>query len=53
MERDEAIDYLERKKKLEDPYTMEERRFNKEEEAEIKKVMERGEIYGDPLVIIE
>jgi len=37
MNREEAIDYLQRKKK---PTT----------EAEVKKVMSEGKIYGDPLV---
>lgn len=47
MDREDAIEYLERKDKIEA-----EKKFNKEDEKEIEKVMKEGKIYGDPLVII-
>jgi len=53
MDREDAIEYLERKDKIDDPYReRKERKFKKEEEAEIQKVMKQGKIYGDPMVIL-
>jgi len=54
MEREEAIEYLERKDKLDEPYKeKEERKFTEEEETKIKEVVKKGKIYGDPIVEIE
>ena len=53
MDRKDAIRYLENKDELDNPYfPREERKFTQEEEAEIKKVMKRGRIYGDPMVVL-
>ena len=53
MDREDAIEYLQRKGKIDDPYgERKERKFEKEEEAEIQKVMKQGKIYGDPMVIL-
>jgi hypothetical protein len=43
MDRDNAIEYLERKGKIEGKKT-----FTKTEEKQIKEVMKEGKIYGDP-----
>lgn len=51
MDRKEAINYLNRKGKLDKPFK--ERAFSEEEEAEIKEVQKSGKIYGDPLVILD
>lgn len=53
MEREKAIEHLEKKKKIEDPYIKEERKFSKNEEKKIQKVMKEGKIYGDPSAEIE
>lgn len=44
MDREDAIDYLERKGKIEG-----DTKYSKEEEKEISEVMKRGKIYGDPV----
>ena len=51
MDREDAIEYLEKKGIVDDPYT--ERKMTKDEETEIKKVMKSGKIYGDPLVKLD
>jgi len=48
MDREDAIDYLDRKGKIEGKTT-----FSSEEEKEIAKVMKSGKIYGDPLCEID
>ena len=66
MEKDDAIEYLERKNKLKEPikgydektFTLKKkvpiyREFTEEEEKNIKKTMKRGKIYGDPFVELE
>lgn len=45
MDKENAIDYLERKGKLKGR-----RQLTKDDEEEIEKVMKSGTIYGDPLV---
>ena len=53
MDREDAIEYLEDKGKIDDPYSpREERKLTKDEEAEVQKVMKQGKIYGDPMVIL-
>ena len=47
MNKDQAIDYLKRKGEFYD-----ETELTKQQEARVKKVMKEGEIYGDPLVIL-
>lgn len=49
MDRKKAISYLKRKGKIEEGKES----FNKEDEAEIKKVVTEGKIYGDPLVEVD
>jgi len=44
MKRKNAIDYLERKGKIEGNTT-----YSEEEEEEIKEVIKHGKIYGDPI----
>ena len=51
MEKKEAIQYLERKGKIEG--TQEEVKYSKKEKEEIKKVMKEGKIYGDPIAEIQ
>jgi hypothetical protein len=48
MEREDAVDYLERKNKIEG-----EVKYSKEEEKQIVEVMKKGKIYGDPIVELE
>jgi hypothetical protein len=45
MSREDAINYLERKDKIEGV-----KKYSKEEEEEIAKVQKEGKIYGDPIV---
>lgn len=52
-EREDAIDYLERKDKLDKPYKQKERKFTNKETKEIEKVMKKGKIYGDPTAEIQ
>jgi hypothetical protein len=47
MDRSDAIEYLERKGKIEGKKV-----FTKKEEQEIKKVTKEGKIYGDPCIEI-
>ena len=49
MDRRGAIKYLDRKGW---PHKKEMRKFTEDEELEIKRVMKQGEIYGDPLVVL-
>lgn len=49
MDREDAIRYLERKGKIE----AEEKKFDKDDEKEIEKVMKEGKIYGDPVVEVD
>lgn len=44
MNKEEAIEYLERKGELEE----QERKLTREDEKKVKKVMKEGKIYGDP-----
>ena len=54
MDREDAIGYLERKGKLDEPYEEPvEREFKEDEELEIKKVVKEGKIYGDPIVEVD
>ena len=56
MDKDDAIEYLERKEMIrkmpeEEKFTEEEKKFYTiEEKEEIERVMKEGKIYGDPLV---
>jgi len=47
MDREDAIDYLKNKDRIEGKET-----FSKIEEEKIKKVMKSGKIYGDPEVTL-
>jgi hypothetical protein len=47
MDREEAIEYLEKKGKITGNT-----KYNKKEEEEIKTVTKKGKIYGDPVVEI-
>lgn len=49
MNRKDAIEYLERKEKLDKNKAT----LNKAEEDEVQKVMKQGKIYGDPLVEVK
>lgn len=53
MDREDAINYLERKNKIDYPYEKKERKFDAEEEKDIRKVMKEGKIYGDPYAEVE
>jgi hypothetical protein len=48
MDREDAIEYLEGKDKIEGAI-----KYSKEEEKEIEKVMKHGKVYGDPLVCLD
>ena len=50
MDRENAIEYLRRKNKLNEPYK--EREFTEEEEQKIQEIIKKGKIYGDPMVIL-
>lgn len=52
MKREDAIDYLERKDKIQER-ELKEPKYTKEEEEEIDKVMKEGKIYGDPKAEIQ
>ena len=45
MDREDAINYLERKGKISGT-----KKFSKEDEKQISEVVKRGAIYGDPIV---
>ena len=47
MDREDAIEYLKEKEKIEGKEI-----FDKEEEKEIEKVEKEGKIYGDPVVVL-
>ena len=49
MDRQDVIEYLQRKGKIRENEEIEPK-FNKKENEEIDKVMKHGKIYGDPLV---
>jgi len=60
MTRLEAIEYLEKKNILSNPFEQKERKFTKEEEKQIRKTMtegvtptKRGKLYGDPLCLLD
>ena len=48
MNRDNAIDYLEGKGKIDGTTT-----YDKKDEELIKQVMKEGKIFGDPIVILK
>jgi hypothetical protein len=48
MNRKDAIEYLDRKGKLETKKT----KFTEKDEEKIKEVMKKGKIYGDPCIEI-
>ena len=49
MEKENAIDYLQRKGQISDDI-VKRPKFTKEEKQKIKEVMKEGKIYGDPIV---
>ena len=48
MDREDAIEYLERKGKIEG-----DTKYSKEGEAKIEEVIKCGKIYGDPVAMCE
>ena len=47
MSREDAIEYLDRKSRLDEP------KYNRKDEKQIAEVMRSGKIYGDPIVELE
>jgi len=52
MEKEEAIEYLQRKGKIRED-EVKRPKFNEFEQAKIKEVMKEGKIYGDPVVSLK
>lgn len=48
MDRDDAIEYLERKGKIQG-----QTKYSKDDEKKIGEVMKKGKIYGDPVAFVQ